>query len=212
MDPLTLRGFALIAAIAAPLGAAATWFAVGADSEVTAGEQAAFAAIGGLFVGFCAAGVCYLVAHARNARSVRLSEAELRFGEAVLLESAGSMVHYRTGQPHLPWDAIGGRLVLTNQRLVFLGFRGQPTRPCLEIPLGEIEGVRPCQIRTAIGPVPGGLRVRLSERDELFGFGAVFAGEATRWSEAIDAARRAPGSPPRQGPPRGGVEVTGAPE
>jgi hypothetical protein len=194
MDPLTLRGFALIAALAAPFGAAA-WFTVGSEGNTTAGELAVISCCGGLAVGFLAAGTCYLVAHARQARSVRLSEAELRLGEVVLLESGGSMVHYRTGRPHLPWEAVGGRLVLTNQRLVFLCFRGQPTRSALSIPLGEIQAVRPCPVQTAIGPVPGGLRVAAAGGEQLFGFGAVFAGEAARWSDVIDAARGPAGSP-----------------
>jgi hypothetical protein len=189
VDPLTVRGFVVITALAAPVGAAGAYFALGYEGKVTPVEQVAVASVAGVVLGLMVAGVCYLVAHGRNMKTVRLSEAELHLGEAVLLQTARSLVRYRTGRPHLPLDAVGGRLVLTNQRVVFLGFRGQPGTALVSLPLNEVTAVEPCMLRTAIGEVPGGLRVVREGGEELFGFGAVFADDALRWADAITDAR-----------------------
>src|SRR5258708_27779 len=139
VDPLTLRGFFLIALLTAPLGAAGGWLAIASEGITSPVGLATSAALGGLVVGFIVAGCCHFVAYVKNVRSLNLSDAELQFDEVIVWAPPGMLVYYQTGRPHLPWNAVVGKFVLTNRRLVFLTFRGQPFRPRLSIPLPTID-------------------------------------------------------------------------
>src|SRR5262245_13630700 len=124
MDALSLRGFLLIAALAGLVSAAA----IGAcclAGGLGPGEAAAFAAAG-LPVGLMFGGCCYLVQLAREMRALHLRAEDLLPGEVVERETPHSVVHYRTGRPGRFWETVGGKLVLTSRRLVFLAHRGQP--------------------------------------------------------------------------------------
>lgn len=61
------------------------------------------------------------------------------------------------------WESVGGRMLLTNHRLLFEAHRGNYERQPLAIPLNEITGV--IRSRT-LGIVPNGLTIRCVSGDE----------------------------------------------
>ena len=64
-------------------------------------------------------GITYLVHYTRSMSKVDIPDFELEGKEVVWAKTAQSMVHYRTGNALKFWDAVGGRLFLTNQFLEF---------------------------------------------------------------------------------------------
>jgi hypothetical protein len=95
-------------------------------------------AVGGACVGLLISGCLYLVLVSKDLASLHIPFEELNESEIVLLKSAGSMVHYRTGRPLRFWEGIGGRLFLTNQTIEFRAHRGQPWVYRLTIPLADV--------------------------------------------------------------------------
>src|SRR4051812_11880766 len=82
-------------------------------------------ALGG-FLGFIIAGLLYLVFVGKSLHSLQIEEDEADFAEVVLRESRGSVAHFRLGQPWRFWGSVGGKLFLTNSRLIFKAHKGQP--------------------------------------------------------------------------------------
>jgi hypothetical protein len=186
VDALSLRGFLTIAALAAlPTGVAIGGYC--AVTGVLGPGEAALVVLGSVVGGFLVAGVVYLVQLARELRTLHLPPEELLDSEAVVMQTPGSIVHYRTGRMSRVWDAVGGKLVLTNRRLFFLAHRGQPWRYRVVVPLGEVAAVASS---LEAGTFPGLLQVTTTQgKEETFTFGAVRELEADRWAAAILQAR-----------------------
>src|SRR5262249_28360136 len=110
--------------------------------------------LGSLTLGFIVAACINLVQLSGEVRSLTLPAAIALPSEAVVMEVMG--VHYRTGRPWRFWEAVGGKIIVTNLRLVFIAHRGQPWRYTLLIPLEEVATAEPCRILRAF---TGGLRV-----------------------------------------------------
>jgi hypothetical protein len=195
VNALSLKGFLAIAAVAAVVCAAAAGVACALADRLDVEAGAAILA-GGVALGLMTAGVVYLVQLTAEVRRLDLDPDELLPGESLLMQTAGPMVHYRTGRPRRPLDGVGGKLFLTTHRVIFLAHRGQPWHYRLDIPLEEIEEAAPCKVWPG---VRGGLQVSVAGgRREVFTFGAVRAAEADEWGEAIrlavDGAASEPGS------------------
>lgn len=127
-------------------------------------------------------GLMALVFHARSVKSLDLPSEELDGGEVVWAKTSGSMVHYRSGNPLKFWEAVGGKLFLTNRVLEFCSHAGQPWSYRLTIPLEQVREACPCRV---LGLFPGGLRVeRVDGTSELFTFGAAFDVSGA-WADAI---------------------------
>jgi hypothetical protein len=127
-------------------------------------------------------GVSYLVYYARAMKQANITDEELDESEVVWAKTAQSMVHYKSGTPLKFWEAVGGRLFLTNQVLEFRTFPAELFSYRLVIPLEEIRRARPCRI---LGFISGALRVeRYDGSFELFTFGAAFD-VSREWADAI---------------------------
>jgi hypothetical protein len=182
VDAFTLRGFLTIAALAGvPVGAVAL---VG---FLLAGADPPFSAAGGVVAtvgpGATVAGGVHLAQLMHEMRNLTLAAEDLLAGEEVMLESEGSMVHYRRGRQGGIFDSVGGRLVLTNRRLVFLAHRGQPYHYRLSLPLGEIAHL---EVWPDAGIRQGELLVEMKDgQRQLFTFGFVRAVEPEIWAGSI---------------------------
>jgi hypothetical protein len=182
MDALTKKGFLTIALLAALLAG----LAIGGFCSATRGlglPELAATLTGAVFLGFTVAGVWYLVQLSQELKSLHLPAGELAPGEEVLRETPGSITHRPSGQPRSWTGPIGGRLVLTSRRLVFLAHRGQPQHYRLDLPLQAITEARPAEVLPSL---PGGLQVvRQDGRQELFLFGIARVPEVEQWVKAI---------------------------
>ena len=133
------------------------------------------------------AGVCCMVQVAKDIRTLHLPAKELAPSEAVLMETPHCIVHYRTGRPLRFWDAVGGKLVMTSHRLVFIAHHGQPWCYRIVLPLEEIARAEGTDEMRGF---PGMLRViTVAGKRELFAFGAIRELDANRWAAAILHAR-----------------------
>jgi hypothetical protein len=131
-----------------------------------------------LFVG----GGAYLVHYTRSMNKTTLPKQELEEGEVVWAKTHQSMVHFRTGSALKFWEAVGGRLFLTNQVLEFRSFPAEFFVYRLTIPLEQIVHAESYRL---FGLIPGALRVwRRDGSFELFTFGAAFDMSA-EWADAI---------------------------
>jgi hypothetical protein len=120
-------------------------------------------------------------------RPLNLSSEELRPGEKFCLQPPTVITHFRSGRALLIWEAIGGKLFLTNRRLIFVALRGQFWHYRIDIDLEEIVTAEACNL---FGPVAGGLRVGTTAgKSELFNFGAVRYLQTSEWAAAIMLAR-----------------------
>lgn len=186
MSDLSLKRFLRVGLCVAGL----FWLALGLFFAARGGagwEDFFGIAVAGALVGFLASSCRYLVLLAREIQQLHLPVEKLEEGEEVLLETLHSMVHYRTGRPSRFWEAVGGKLYLTNQRLVFLAHRGQPWHYELSLALDAIVQAETCLI---LDHIPGGLRVLTAAgEEELFTFGAVHELEADRFAAGILLAR-----------------------
>jgi hypothetical protein len=185
MSPLTLKGFLTIAALAALLAFAGIVIAFASQGWLLAGVV--LGAVAGHVIGLLVAGVFYLVAVTRNIARLRVPPKELGPGEVVVLEMAGTLVHFRSGRPVRSWEGVGGKVVLTSRRLVFLAHRGQPWHYRVELPLGEIAAAEAVPV---LNGLPGGLRVvTTAGKRERFMFGVHRDLDAEQWAAAILLAR-----------------------
>src|SRR5205809_2385828 len=103
MSPLSLKGFLSLAVIAGLGSYAGIRF--GARPEPFPGDDALFGVVS-MCIGFMVACLCYWVAFIREMRSVCLPAEELLPLEAVLLETPGSIVHFRRGRLLRLWHGI----------------------------------------------------------------------------------------------------------
>jgi hypothetical protein len=187
MNALSLRGFLIMATVVALASGAAIGVYASRGRPL---ESLDIALIGigsvliGLFVGAC----IYMFQLTKDIRTLRRrAEEQLLPSERILLETPGTIVHYKRGQPSKAWRTVGGKLFLTTQRLVFLAHRGQPWHYQMSFPLEEIATVEPCLI---LGTFTGGLKlVTIAGSKELFTFGAIRDLESDRWAAAILRAR-----------------------
>ena len=131
-------------------------------------------------------GVAYLIFYFHEAKHLTIAEEEFEDEEVLWAKTCQSMVHYKSGNPLKFWEAVGGRLFLTNQVLEFRTFPAELFAYRIVIPLGEIRRARPCSL---FGVIPGALRIeRLDGSFELFNFGAAFD-MSREWADAIIAFR-----------------------
>jgi hypothetical protein len=127
-------------------------------------------------------GASYLAYYVRSIKNLDLPAQELEDEEVVWAKTALSMVHYKSGNPLKFWEAVGGRLFLTNQVIEFRSFPAELYVYRVTIPLDDIRRARPC---TVLGFITGGLRIeRLDGTFELFTFGAAFD-LSREWADAI---------------------------
>jgi hypothetical protein len=147
-------------------------------------EEAPFlgaSAFGGMTV-LVVGGAIYLIHYARCLRQLDLPAEELGDREVLWAKTQQSMVHYLSGNPYKFWEAVGGKLFLTNE---FLEFRASPAEYWVYrvmIPLSEVRDARPC---TILGFIKGALRVERTDGSfELFTFGAAFD-VSREWAHAI---------------------------
>jgi hypothetical protein len=80
----------------------------------------------GGMLGFMLSGGFYLFLITKDLQKLEIPDEELNESEFALVKNAGSMVHYKSGRPLRFWEAVGGKLFLTNQVLEFRAHRGQP--------------------------------------------------------------------------------------
>jgi hypothetical protein len=122
----------------------------------------------------------YLAVYVIRQKQIEISADELGEKEVVWAKTA-HMVHFKSGNPYKFWEAVGGRLFLTNK---VLEFRANPAEWWvyrIKIPLEAIRRATPC----TIGLAAGGLRVeRRDGTCELFTFGAA-SNVSREWAEAI---------------------------
>ena len=181
MSALSLKGFFLIAVLAGLLfGAVLSSAAVAGLIEPGLAVPLGIAIVP---LSLMVAGLCYLVQLVREIRTLHLPAEELLSSEAVVMETPHSIVHFRTGRPSRLWEAVGGKLVLTSHRLVFLAHRWQPW--CYRFALA-LDDVARTEASELLGGIPGGLRIITnSGTQELFTFGAVRELDADFWAAAI---------------------------
>lgn len=134
----------------------------------------------GLLTLLVVGGGMYLVIYAIRMKQLDIPAAELGENEVVWAKTTHT-VHYKTGNPYKFWEAVGGKLFLTNKVLEFRAGPAEWWVYRIKIPLQQIHDARPSKI----GFVSGGLRI---ERDdgtfELFTFGATFD-VSREWADAI---------------------------
>lgn len=148
------------------------------------GEELGIVVLVGTFAGLLSAGIHYLVLHALEIRNLRFPADELRDGEQVLRQSPGSIAHYSGGSSLRTWEAVGGRLFLTDQRVVFVTFRMQLRCYRLATDLSDVR-----KVEAGAGLKPGELRLTTAQTRELFTFGVFRHLEAEEWAAAILLAR-----------------------
>jgi hypothetical protein len=184
MNALSLRGFAVIATVAATISGTCILSYHGLDGPPF---DFVLIGIGSVLIGFFIGVGCYLVQLAKDIRSLSLRTEDLLPTEAILLKTPGSAVHFKTGRPSRFWEAVGGKLFLTTHRVVFLAHRGQPWHYRLSIPLEEIASAETCKVARAF---TGGLKVQTTAGNaEIFTFGAVRDLDADLWVDSIYQAR-----------------------
>jgi hypothetical protein len=168
------------------LGSIAAGILIGlAAGPAANGLETILRIVGGGILGLVVSGCFYLFLYSKEIANLDIPAKELDESESVLLKNVGSLVHYKSGRPLWFWEAVEGKVFLTNQVLEFRAHRGQPFVYCLTIPLNEIAQALPCRI---LGLFAGGLRIeRFDGTVELFTFG-VF-GDNAGWASAIMAAR-----------------------
>ena len=138
--------------------------------------------IGGLEVGFVVAGLYYLVVVVPAVIRLRFPVEEFREGEEILLPAV-AVVHFKTGRPHRFWEGVGGKLFLTNQRVVFLAHPGNIWHYRLFI---ELEQIARAEDFLLFGGLRGAVRLVLTDgKEELFNFGPVRDLTAERWAAAV---------------------------
>jgi hypothetical protein len=158
---------------------AATVIAYFAGSEEEAIPRAFAIGFLTLIVG---GGVSYLAYYFWAVKTLDISAEELDDKEVVWAKTAQSMVHYKSGNPLRFWEAVGGRLFLTNQVLEFRSFPAELYSYRLIIPLCDIRRAKPYSV---LGFIAGGLRVERRDGSyELFTFGAAFD-QSREWADAI---------------------------
>ncbi len=147
-------------------------------------------AIGGGLCGLLACGILHLLLVQRHLAGLSIPTEDLNESEVQLLKSAGSMVHFRSGRPLRFWEAVGGKIFLTNEVLEFQAHRGQPWVYRLTIPLSAIERAAPLKVLRLFR---GGLRVERKDGSfELFTFGAFRKDNNSEgWASAIMAVKAA---------------------
>jgi hypothetical protein len=187
MNALTLRGFLTITGLAALLLGLGFFIGLHCWTDLDLEESLLAAVALGVLGAFLVAGTCYVLQLTLELHRMRLPADELEPFEALTLDMKGTLVHFRTGRSWRFWDAVGGKLFLTDRRLLFLAHRGQYWHYRLSIPLGQIANAEPAAV---FGGIPGALRITLVDsKQELFTFGAVRGLEADRWAAAILLAR-----------------------
>lgn len=185
MDALSLKGFLGIAALVS--GVCGVGVAVTALAVPLQLKELVILVIGSVVLGPVVAGVIYIIQFSYDLHYSGLPAGELSADEE-LVEPPSRTMHFATGNPKRLFTAIGGKLFLTNRRLLFRTHRGQQRYYLLVLRLADIRDVAECQV----GPgIPGGLRVVLSDgREEFFNFGIWYAVEAKRWVGVILWAQR----------------------
>lgn len=138
----------------------------------------------GTCAGLAAVGILYLVFHAVEIQTLCFPAEQLRESEQVLRHSPGSLVHYASGGPFRPWSEAGGRLFLTNQRVVFVTFRMQLQYYRLSFELGDI-----LKVEAGEGLRPGEPLLTTGQGQDRFTFGAFRYLEAEEWAAAVLLAR-----------------------
>lgn len=132
------------------------------------------------FLSFVIASVVYLVLITKDLAQLSLPDRQP--GEVVRKWTQGSSVHYMTGRRLRFWEATGGRLFLTNRRLVFCAHEGQPWVYVLRIPLDHVARVERFNL------CANGLIIETKEgRRELFNLGLMNSNRV--WTEEIERAR-----------------------
>lgn len=157
--------------------------------------EMAIRGVGGGLCGLLASGCLYLYLYSKDLAALQIPDEELNESEVVLLKSAGSMVHYKSGRPLRFWESVGGRIFLTNEVVEFRAHQGQPWVYRLTIPLGDIADATPCKI---LGVIPGGLRIERGDGSfELFALGYGKDNNSERWASAIRAVQAAEQTEPQ---------------
>jgi hypothetical protein len=146
------------------------------------GEELGFVILSGTFAGLLAVGVHYLVLQAHEIRNFRFPPDELREGEVVLKVSRS--LHFPGRNQLWLWDAVGGGLFLTDQRIVFVTYRMQFRYYRLSFELDHI-----LKAEAGEGLRPGELWLTTQQGQDLFTFGALGYLDAEEWAAAILLAR-----------------------
>lgn len=141
-------GIPVAAVLGALVGAAGILDIPGVRPNERAG---AFALMAGMAV-FLLAGIVYAVAFAVSISTLDLADSELADGE---LRQPGGLIpanHRHSGWPYKLQGVSGGKLFLTNRRLIFRCHGGHPWPYTLELPLARIaeveaEGTFPAFVR-----------------------------------------------------------------
>jgi hypothetical protein len=140
----------------------------------------AFALLGGV-AAFFAAGLVYLPWLMMDIAGLSLPESDLLPGERPVPGGVWVANHRHRGWPQRLQGMTGGKLFLTDRRLVYRAHGGQPWNYELSIPLEEIEEAR------GVGGLLGQLQVeRADGSEERFNLGPVANVEA-RAAEILDA-------------------------
>lgn len=175
-NPL-LAGLGLAGVLLVTAAAAVIAFFAGSEKEAV---PRAFAI--GFLTLVVVGGMTYLIYYAVAMKRLDLPKEELDHEEVVWAKTAKSMVHYKSGNPLKFWEAVGGRLFLTNQALEFRTFPAELYTYQIVVPLREIRRASPCNV---LGIIRGALRIeRRDGTFELFNFGAAFD-MSREWAEAI---------------------------
>jgi hypothetical protein len=187
MNALSIKGFLRIALLLQITSGIVISLICWLSSDV-GWTELAWIGLGSVEIGFFFAACCYLVQVTRDMRRLRLSPEEMSPSECVIMEASCGHFHARPGATHVgPLNSVGGRLILTTHRLVFLAHRGQPWHYKLFVPLEDVAKASMCDL---FGVISGGLRVNRIDGDaELFNFGAMQDLNADRWAAAILRAR-----------------------
>jgi hypothetical protein len=204
VNPLTLKGFLRITLIVCVL----VWLVGGlilAAAKSLTFEACFSVGVGGAMIGWMVPGSIYVILVAREICKLEFPSGELRPAEEVLMVLPGRGALMRYFWP-IPFRiAVGGKLFLTNQRILFAPHRGQPGSQPLSVELEEIANAEPFSY---MGFISGALRViTRSGHEEQFTFGFV-QGEpfASDWAEMIlwtrDRTHLDPTSPEAKVPPR----------
>jgi hypothetical protein len=134
----------------------------------------------GLLTLLVVGGGTYLVIYTIRMKQLEIPAEEMGDEEVVWAKTTHT-VHYKSGNTFKFWEAVGGKLFLTNE---VLEFRANPAEWWvyrIKIPLLDIRRASPCKI----GLFPGGLRVEREDGTfELFTFGSAFD-VSREWADAI---------------------------
>ena len=124
---------------------------------------------------------CHLNSIKINVGQRRTMKTELRQGEQVIKEGTANL------QKNV--ETVGGKLCLTNQRLVFEAHKFNVQRGVTEVELSNIRALRPCWTRQwGLFPIfPNSLAVYTKHGEE---YRFVLFGRSV-WAVAIEAQRKA---------------------